>query len=194
MKQHDASLTHTFVNELSYLVSDSMTHWLTHSCTYNVTHACRTQARLSWRTDVQSWILLRCFIFFLFLSVSVRELWDMSHIPSSHPSTKCLWNVREMSWNSLVFLHSCLLKSQFCSQAEHESFASASGISHSPVTLPQLSLPAVKGHEVSGPAEGSLRRGWRVLFTSSLLMCGLVCFNWHAALRELACRLLVLGV
>ncbi|TKS80057.1 hypothetical protein D9C73_013710 [Collichthys lucidus] len=41
-----------------------------------------------------------------------------------------------------------------CSQAEHESIASASSISHSPVTLPQLSLPPVKGHRVSGPAEG----------------------------------------
>ncbi|TNN77116.1 hypothetical protein EYF80_012754 [Liparis tanakae] len=38
--------------------------------------------------------------------------------------------------------------------AEHESIASASGISHSPVTLPQLSLPPVKGRGVSGPAEG----------------------------------------
>lgn len=41
---------------------------------------------------------------------------------------------------------------------------------------------------------GSGTVGQRVLFTSSLLMCGLVCFNWHVALRALACRLLVLWV
>lgn len=132
---------------------------------------------------------------FFFFSVWVCESFETCHTsPAVIPPLNAFKMCENMSWNSLVFLHLCLLKSQFCSQAEHESFASASGISHSPVTLPQLSLPAVKGHEVSGPAEGSLRRGWRVLFTSSLLMCGLVCFNWHAALRELACRLLVLGV
>ncbi|KAG7227196.1 hypothetical protein INR49_013995, partial [Caranx melampygus] len=44
--------------------------------------------------------------------------------------------------------------------AERESIASASGISHSPVMLPRLSLPPVKGHKVSGSTEGGTR--WRV--------------------------------
>lgn len=57
------------------------------------------------------------------------------------------------------------------------SVALASGISHSPVTPQQLSLPPVRGQGVSGPVAGQVRRGWRVLFTSSLLMCGLDCFN-----------------
>ncbi|KAK1878415.1 Artemin [Dissostichus eleginoides] len=47
-------------------------------------------------------------------------------------------------------------RTSVCSQAEHKSVSSASGISHSPVTLPQLSLPPVKGQGVSGPAEGQV--------------------------------------
>ncbi|GLD59634.1 uncharacterized protein AKAME5_002894000 [Lates japonicus] len=57
----------------------------------------------------------------------------MSHIPSKRPPTEC--------------------------PAEHESIASASGISHSPVMLPQLSLPPVKGHKVSGSTEGQVPWG-----------------------------------
>ncbi|XP_070774926.1 uncharacterized protein [Enoplosus armatus] len=46
--------------------------------------------------------------------------------------------------------------------AEHESIASASGISHSPVTLPQLSLPPVKGHRGQRPSRGSGGTRWRI--------------------------------
>lgn len=56
------------------------------------------------------------------------------------------------------------------------------GISHTLVTPPQLSLPPVKGHGVSGPAVGQELAGWRVLLTSGLLMCGLVYVNWEEAL------------
>lgn len=40
---------------------------------------------------------------------------------------------------------------------------SVSGISHGPVMSPQLSLPQVKGHGVSGPAEGQVK--WAGMFS-----------------------------
>lgn len=80
----------------------------------------------------------------------------MSHVPSRRPPRNACKMCENMSWNNLVFLYMCRLKSPVCSQAEHERVTSASGISHSLVTLPQLSLPPVKGHGVSGPAEGQV--------------------------------------
>ncbi|XP_060939613.1 glial cell line-derived neurotrophic factor-like [Limanda limanda] len=54
---------------------------------------------------------------------------------------------------------------------------SASGISHSPVTLPCLSLPPVKGHKVSGSTEGQAL--WPGAFPSPGASC---CVVWSHSL------------
>ncbi|XP_029929875.1 glial cell line-derived neurotrophic factor-like [Myripristis murdjan] len=70
--------------------------------------------------------------------------------PYCLPCRECL------SWRALSCRRELGLAGWVCSEGEHERRASRSGISHSPVTLPQLSLPAVKGHRVGGPVEGQV--------------------------------------
>lgn len=179
-----------------------MTLWLIQSYTYNVS---LTHTHTRWwgpfggrrASDVQShWESQHCFLHFSHLStrwISVSRrfgiTWDMSHVPSRRRSLNFCKACENLScrWSGLVFtLLWIVLKSPVCSQEEPEGMASSSGISHSPVTLPQLSLPPVKGHGGQWPRWGSGTTGRHVLFTSSLLMCGLACFNWHVAFARVS--------
>lgn len=101
-------------------------------------------------------------VFFYLSAVSQTcSVWERPHLRHvTHlrqvASLKSCKTSENMSWNKLVFLRSCPLKPQVCSRPQHESITPAWGMSHSLVTLPQLSLPLVKGHEVSSPAEGQV--------------------------------------
>lgn len=187
-----------------------MTLWLTQSYTYNVS---LTHTHTRWwgpfggrqASDVQShWESQQCFLDFSHLSTR----W-ISVCPGAlaSPETcrtspvgvaRWMWKlVMPLKRPCFYFTLDCFKISSLFSGGtwepeEPEGMASASGISHSPVTLPQLSLPPVKGHGGQWPRWGSGTAGRHALFSSSLLMCGLACFNWHVALQELACRLLVL--
>jgi len=158
MNLHDASVNfHAFsLTQLPTRVAES--------CTYNVTHARRWGSVedgllfLFSFLSLKTVVIMECVCVCVYVRESIGITWDMSHIPSRHPRLNAFKMWENMLWNNLVFLYSCRSKSVVCSQAEHESVASASGISHSPVTLPQLSLPPVKGRRVSGPAEGQVQR------------------------------------
>lgn len=130
------------------------------------------------------------------LSSSARALAspETCHTPSAGvPPVNACKMCENMSWNGLVFLYVCRLKiASFFSGWTREL-----RLCFRHLALPRHAATAFtsSGQRSRGqrPLWGSGMAGWRVL-TSSLLMCGLVCFIWHVALKELACRLLVLWV
>lgn len=192
--------TWTFM--LTLWLNDPVTHTVIYIQCLSHTHS-HTLMRPIWREAGlwcseplrESAVFSRFFSMNLCVSRRFGITWDMSHVPSRRRPLNFCKACENLSchWSGLVFtLLWIVLKSPVCSQEEPEGMASASGISHSAVTLPQLSLPPVKGHGGQWPRWGSGTAGRHALFSSSLLMCGLACFNWHVALQELACRLLVL--
>ena len=112
---------------------------------------------LSWRTaglgcsELDLTLVFSCLLVdFLSFCAQALASPDTCRTPPHDMPVKCEKTCRE----TLFFFRSCLLKSQFVLRPNMRASLSASGISHSPVMLPCLSLPPVKGHEVSGSTEG----------------------------------------
>lgn len=194
-------LTHLYMNFHAYSLTqwpcDSFSHIHTMSLSHTLTHA--DEAHLEGGGPLMFRATERVStVFSIFLISALDESLCPGALAS--PETCRTSPAGVARWISVKPVKTChaveaalfftllwiVLKSPVCSQEEPEGMASASGISHSPVTLPQLSLPPVKGHGGQWPRWGSGTAGRHVLFTSSLLMCGLACFNWHVAFARVS--------
>lgn len=105
--------------------------------------------------------------------------WTTSHVGSRRPAVKVCKMCENKSWNNFVFWR-CLLKPQGFFWGRSFRVPPVLQACHTPPSCcpgfhflqskfrRSAALPRVR---YSGPV--------CALFTSSLLLCGLVCFNWH---------------